>query len=178
VVYLTDRMWKKVSDWGQPDPALGRVLVRHVTRPEVWIHYIDPDVHNTVPYGYGEPIPEDKEWVELDIPIGTSPPPPVDEKLDEEAWALFCATDPGSARKLVADWEYVSQDGKDQWRKVARKARELHAPQWRPMSELEDGHERAVVVRKAGGGPPRVLRCTYRGNDAYFGQIGWMELPS
>lgn len=156
------RLWKKVSQWGQPDPSLGQVLVRHVTRPEVWTHRV------------GEHIPEDKEWVELDIPIGTSPPP-VDEKLDEEAFALFDATQDSQGYRVLG-FEGMSEVGKYTWRKVAKKARELHAPQWRPMSELEDDHQEKVLIRRSNN-TVVILANTFRRNDFPY-RAGWMELPS
>lgn len=67
-------------------------------------------------------------WCEVDLPpFDAVAPPPVDEKLDQEANALRNAR---RGEELMFSWEEISEVARISWRRVALAAREIYQYQW------------------------------------------------
>jgi len=149
--------WKRVGDY---PPSNGQHILLKDGERTVWLagstswfDLLDPNLL----------------WYEVEVPTEVAPPP-VDEKLDAEAQALFAA-----AAGISIVWDVTMEASKDYWRRVALKARELHPDPWRPMSELEDGHASRVLIKRTDGSVS-VLSHTRRDRDAAWHRVGWMEL--
>lgn len=162
---MSDKKWKRVGDY--PPPVGERILVRHIMSggvvSEAYIFLGSKD---------GPPLSKLAQWCELDFPTEVADPP-IDEQLEAEAKALRDAWKVGGS--VYIEWEHIADYAKTSWRDVALQARELHANPWRPMSELEDRHERRVMVKRENG-TVMVMKNTSRASDSVYRRKFWKEI--
>lgn len=163
---MSEKLWKRVGDY--PPPEGVPLLIRHpMTGPSVRYSnvYMLPDAKNNLAH-----LDSNAQWCEVDTPTEVAPPP-VDE-LDAEADTLRKAYYPG---QYLRTWGEIPSGERENWRKVARQARELHTNPWRPMSELEDNHQRRVLIKRKKGAVV-ILGGTARSSDAAYSRESWKEI--
>lgn len=151
------KVWKRVGDYTPPKGV--PILVRGGTvEGPLGPVFISTEPGGLAPLSY---------WCELEIPTEIAPAPSINDdacRLRETFWKVEA---PHSPRE---PWEL--SEAKEAWRAVAAEAQRIFGPKWRPISELDRGDSRLVLV--CAPGCQAELMCA----DSSMGAVTeFMEIP-